>query len=75
MTPDDFLRSITPGIKQPEGKACTYQLVSIYATLNIVENSLSLFQKIKKGEKKSVFDECVYFVQWEGHFVDNANWS
>lgn len=27
MTPDDFLRAITPGMKQPDGKACSRNLI------------------------------------------------
>ena len=53
MTPDDFLRSITPGIKQPEKLG-----LDKYVTLNNRDEVLQLVQSMGMHED-SIFHQLV----------------
>ena len=65
MTPDDFLRSMTPGIKQPDGKTIVNKLY-----LEFLYLSLPFFYPDLKAKQKTVglahadFFSNLFFLSW-----------
>lgn len=46
MTPDDFLRSMTPGVKQPDGNPIMLRLFGIFFRLNVAWQYSQLIAKL-----------------------------